>query len=64
MSTLALPPATPRTLLRHGLINVLVCSLIALWLSTLSDSSLIDCLIYSQAIGTLCWLLLDGGRLL
>ena len=53
--------------LQRGLRNQLLCALIALliWLMT-SDGrgSFLTAWIYSAAIGTLCWLFIDAGRLL
>ena len=52
---------------RRGLRNQGVCAVIALlvWLmSTGGRGNLFTAWVYSAAIGTLCWLFIDGGRLL
>ena len=52
---------------RRGLRNQGVCAVIALlvWLmSPGARGNLFTAWVYSTAIGTLCWLLIDGGRLL
>jgi signal transduction histidine kinase len=58
------PAARWRSLRRHGLINFLVCCGIAVWLSVLAGGHWLANLVYSQAIGMLCWLVIDAGRLL
>ena len=52
------------SLLQHGLINFLVCCGIAVWLSVLAGGHWLANLVYSQAIGMLCWFVIDAGRLL
>lgn len=51
-------------LLKHGSVNVLVCSLVAVWLTILEQGRFWHSLTYSLTIGMSCWLALDGGRLL
>ena len=50
--------------LRRGGINVALCVGIALLLAARPGASLQGALVYSLLIGTLCWLAIDGGRLL
>ena len=52
---------------RRGLRNQLVCAAIAvvIWLmSSNGRGDLFTAWVYSTAIGTLCWLFIDGGRLI
>ena len=66
--TAATAPSGPWAgFLLRGLRNQLLCALIALliWLMTSNGrGSLLTAWIYSAAIGTLCWLFIDAGRLL
>ena len=73
MPTMSLSnPATPTAqpwdgFARRGLRNQGVCAVIALliWLmSSGGRGTLFTAWVYSAAIGTLCWLFIDGGRLL
>lgn len=52
---------------RRGLRNQVVCGVIALLIWTMTTGTrgnLLTAWIYSTAIGSLCWLFIDGGRLL
>jgi signal transduction histidine kinase len=66
----ALPAAddTPwwRGFLRRGLINQMVCVIIAvaLWLMSPGRPSFVGQWVYSVAIGTACWFFIDGSRML
>jgi hypothetical protein len=55
-----------RAFARRGLRNQLLCLLIALviWLLGPSHQRFVNCAIYSFAIGNLCWLFIDGSRIL
>jgi signal transduction histidine kinase len=55
-------PLSALTLLRHGLINALVCGAIAAWLAVLQHGRFGVSLVYSLSIGMACWALIDGGR--
>ncbi len=69
---LPLPAATApkapwwQRLARRGLANLGVCLFIAtaLWLMTGARLSFWPFWVYSNCIGTLCWLFIDGGRML
>jgi len=60
--TSSFAPLSARALLRHGLINALVCSAIAAWLAVLQHGHFGVSLVYSLSIGMACWALIDGGR--
>ena len=73
MTRMSLPDLTTQTaqpwdgFARRGLRNQGVCAVIALlvWLmSSGGRGNLFTAWVYSTAIGTLCWLFIDGGRLL
>ena len=73
MTRMPLPDLTTQTaqpwdgFARRGLRNQGVCAVIALlvWLmSSGGRGNLFTAWVYSTAIGTLCWLFIDGGRLL
>ena len=52
---------------RRGLRNQVVCAVIAVLIWTMNTGTrgnLLTAWIYSTAIGSLCWLFIDGGRLL
>ena len=49
---------------RRGLLNQITCVTIAGVFYLLSDGSFLVNWVYSVCIGTLCWLFIDGGRLL
>ena len=55
-----------RGFLRRGLINQVVCLVIALamWLMAPAYQSFLSNWIYSVAIGTACWVFIDGSRML
>jgi hypothetical protein len=57
-------PSVAIGLLWRGGINLLVCSGIAIWLTVLQHGYFGAALIYSLSIGMLCWLVVDGGRVL
>jgi len=53
-----------RDMLRHGLITAVFCCLIALALTITEGGGWAPHLVYSLSIGTVSWLVIDGGRLL
>ncbi|RST53380.1 sensor histidine kinase [Variovorax sp. DXTD-1] len=53
-----------RGMLRHGLITVIFCCLIASALAISGNGSWESQMVYSLSIGTICWLVIDTGRLL
>ena len=59
------PLTSPRigAFLRRGGINGVACIGIALLLAARPGGSLQESLVYSLLIGTLCWLAIDGGRI-
>jgi hypothetical protein len=62
---LAHQPRTPAEALRNfafrGLMTLAMCVVIALLLTNFGSRALLPNLAYSLAIGTSCWLLIDGG---
>jgi sensor histidine kinase YesM len=59
-----LPPPLRRGFALRGLATLGACLLIAALLATLGGGHFATALVFSCAIGLLCWLVLDGGRLL
>jgi hypothetical protein len=53
-----------RNMLRHGLITVAFCCFIASALAISGNGSWESQMVYSLSIGTICWLVIDTGRLL
>jgi hypothetical protein len=54
----------PATVLRHTLLTLGLAFAISLALTLIGHGRFLDNLVYSLAIGVLCELMLDGGRLL